>query len=132
MNIYSKTPFALLLLVLLTACSTTNLDYSLPNAIDARYGYSPELPLALPAQFKGEASKKTINFIEQLKTESGEPLKVVGASKVPNPQFKKPKLVLYNWITGEQINQGNGSFLMKYQLASETGKDSLELYVNHF
>jgi len=51
---------------------------------------------------------------------------------VANPNFKKTKIILYNWISGEQINQGNGRFLVRYELESESGRDSLQLYVNHF
>ena len=67
-----------------------------------------------------------------LRTAEGEKLEVISKLKVDNPNYKKPKIVLYNWITGEQINHGNGRFLYRYELKSETGRNSLQLYVNHF
>lgn len=126
-----KFQFAVLLLVVLSSCSAIHLDEGIPSR-NPEYGLSPEHPLALYSNFREAATEKTEEYLKGLRTAGGEKLRIVGRSKVPNPNYKAPKLVLYNWITGEQINQGNGSFLVRYELQSESGKDSLLLYVNHF
>ena len=127
-----KFQLAILLLVVLSSCSSL-----LPGAETKLFpgpdhGHSPEDPLSLQANFEKEALEKTTAYVKQLRTAGGEKLHLTGKTKVHNPGYKKPKIVLYNWITGEPINKGNGRFLVKYQLASESGKDSVDLYVNHF
>lgn len=124
--------FAVLLLVVLNACSTMNPD-SIPGySTDPVYGYSPDHPLSLHAGSAREASEKVEAYFSGLQTPDGERLRVTGKTRVENPNYKKPRIVLYNWITGEQINPGNGSFLVKYELSTDTGEAFREVYVNHF
>lgn len=126
-----KPQLLILLLLVLTGCSTTNFN-QLPYTTHPDHGYTPLNPLTLNASFEEVASRKTAEFIDCLRSTRGEKLVIADKTKVPNPSYNKPKMVLYNWITGEQINQGNGRFLIKYQLQTETGNDTLYLYVNHF
>lgn len=127
-----KFQLAILMLVVLSSCSAMLPGSETDLFPNPGYGLTPEDPLGLHASFENEAAKKTAAYFNELRTPGGERLLLVAKSKVPNPNYKKPKIVLYNWITGEQINQGNGRFLVKYELASESGKDSLDIYVNHF
>ena len=127
-----KFQLAILMLVVLSSCSAM-----LPGAETELfpgqvYGVTPEDPLSLHASFEKEATKKAEAYFNDLRTPEGEKLQLVGKTRVPNPNYKKPKIILYNWITGEQINQCNGRFLVKYQLATESGKDRVDIYVNHF
>lgn len=122
----------ILMLLVLNACSASRFDPSLQYSTDPDYGYSPQEPLVLYTNFEEAASKKANKFFENLRTAKGEKLIVVEMTKVANPNYKKPTIVLYNWITDEQMNKGNGKFLIQYQLKSEGGTDSLQLYVNHF
>ena len=112
----------LILLLVHTGCSATRLDDGIPHSVDPNYGYSPHWPIALSSSFEEEASRKTADFLGSLRTANGENLEVVGKFKVANPNYRKPKIILYNWIAGEHINQGNGRFLIQYQLRPLNGR----------
>lgn len=126
-----KPMLVILLSWMLTGCSTTGFGDPLIFTTDPDYGYSPQEPLALYSPFEEESSRRTAELVQNLRTAKGEKLMIVDKTKVENPNYKEPRIVLYNWITGEQINQGNGRFLTRYELQSESGGDPLNLFVNH-
>src|SRR5690606_17435262 len=94
-------------------------------------GLSPENPVIISTPYKQKTLKKTAYFLNGLRNENGEKLEVIEISKVPNPNFKKPDILLHNFITGEVINKGNGKFIKKFTLKSQNSGEIYELYVNN-
>lgn len=94
-------------------------------------GLSPENPVIINTPFKQRTLKKTAYFLKGLRTQSGEKLEVIEVTEIPNPNFKKPAILLHNFITGEVINKGNGKFIKKVTLKAQGSCEIYELYVNN-
>ncbi|MEP6262780.1 MAG: hypothetical protein ABJ092_14485 [Gillisia sp.] len=93
-------------------------------------GLSAYSPIVIHTPYKHQTRKKAEYFFTGLRTRNGEKLQVTAIKDVPNPNFKKPKILLHNYITGEVINKGNGKFLKKVTLKSEESGEIYELFIN--
>lgn len=101
------------------------------SATEPEHGFNPENPVAVCTPYKLKSSKKMDYFLEGLRTKNGEKLVVIDISSISNPNYKKPAILLHNFITGEVINKGNGRFLKKITLKEEKSDKTYELYVNN-
>src|SRR5690606_34360554 len=87
-------------------------------------------PIIINDRFQLQTMKKAEYFFNGLRTHQGEKLEVTKITEVPNPKFKKPAILIHNYITGEVINKGNGKFLKKVTVRAEDSGDIYEIYVN--
>ncbi len=102
------------------------------SATEPEYGLNPQNPVAVYTPYKLETSRKMKYFLKGLRTKGGVKLVVVQILSIPNPRYKKPAIVLHNFITGEIISKGNGELIKKVILRAENSDKFFELYVNHY
>lgn len=99
-------------------------------ASDPDYGITPQNPVIINTPYKLKTSRKTDYFIKGLRTKNGDSLEVLEITEIPNPNFKKPKVLIHDFINGEVINKGNGKHLKKFTLKSKGSEETYNLYIN--
>ena len=126
--------FLTLMSIVITSCVVSNEKYfrTVSEADRKSYGYDFRDPIKIKNGSLTSSINSSNYFLSKLKTDKGEPLKIVGRSSVINPNYKGSPIGLYNRNTGMPIG-GGGMILDEYHLLPrDNSVDTIKIYLNPY
>lgn len=115
-------------------CVASNQKFftEIESTTDESYGYTPENPVTIKNADLNHSIGSSYYFISRLRTEKGNPLKLINRYSVDNPNYQKPAIALQNRYTEESINNRTGPLLDLYILKPENESDTIKIYINPY
>jgi hypothetical protein len=114
----------------LSKLSYSQKDFSkLAVSTDTTYGYSAKNALKLKKGNQGKSLTNSYNFLEGLRTQDNQTLKLLYRSTIDDPNYKEPAIKINNRYTGMPIS-GKLGLLDKYVFLTSNKKDTVTLYVD--
>ena len=121
----------IIFLMLLASCAPFNHHLNPSDAPIKTFQYSensPGDPVWIWAPTAQSKEQKVNSFLNTLNSYGGK-YEIVEKELVPNPNYKLPRIKLYNIYTNEILNKRKGEFLEVYTLRSSEGKNPVYLYI---